>query len=104
MKKEMRISEAYTEILQTAAHIANDALVKRGSKVTGKVFAPWPDGARLALHVSPLLEITDEHREIARDAIAKAIVQHGELFVGVLLGGARQGVSIFNEQFRPPAA
>jgi hypothetical protein len=106
------VSEVHEHICDTAVEIANRMVddPEFPRKWRGTVFmngAPYNDGKLV-------LEITDEFqgapekvkkrwRQIAVQAVQSAIVQHQELFAGLILGEAKQGRNYFHNWPQAPA-
>ena len=106
------VEEIHEFICDTAVELANGQIAadtRIPKKFKGSVFqngAPYNEG-RLTLDISEEFwsatdRVKDIYREIAVRAIQSAILQHNNLFVGLILGEAKAGRNYFNSWEQAP--
>lgn len=103
----MTVEEAHMTILETAATLASGYASDLLPYSDGDIFRPYVLGSQTKLRLQYAPEVlngmtqqqrVDTHarlRLIAKRAVAEALVEHGELFVGIILGYAKQGHNYF---------
>lgn len=106
------VEEIHEHILDTAVEIANGLTFDRRipRKWQGPVFmngAPYNDG-RLVLEIVEEYQfapgnIKAFYRQVALQAIQRAIIQHQTLFTGLILGEAKAGRNYFERWEQAPS-
>jgi hypothetical protein len=102
----MSIREIHNEISDHAANVANAMMVQHPvvpNQFLG-VFSGAKDGSLSVVFDESMLrldqEVVDALHEIGMNAIKQALIDRPDLFVGAVLGEARNGLNYFDRHHR----